>query len=273
LNFRIIGQQWWSYDGLAATYDRIWGQIFALPARDLVGMLGLPSGGLALDVGTGTGAVALPAMKAVGPEGLVVGLDASAEMLRVAQRKGVSPLVAGEVPGLPFLDSAFDAALASFVLSHFARYETALLDIVRVLRPGGQLGVTAWGATQSEFSQAWQEVAESFVSKDLLLDASRRGVPWEEWFSDPVHLREALRDAGLINVNVQQAKYKVSKSIPDTLLSREMSLKGRLMRQLLSEARWEQFRGRVAEEFRTRFREPIQYNMEVHLAVGTKPYA
>ena len=163
--------------------------------------------------------------------------------------------------------------VARGVLSHFARYEMALLDIVRVLRPGGRLGVTAWGATRSEFSQAWQEVAEAFVSKDLLLDASRRGVPWEEWFSDPLHLREALRDAGLINVSERRCKYEVSMSVADYLFSREMSLKGRFMRQLLSEARWEQFRGRVAEEFRTRFREPIEYNTAVHLAVGTRPYA
>lgn len=273
MNFRMMGQQWRPYDAIAATYDRIWGPIFTLPARDLVAMLGLPSSGLALDVGSGTGAAALPAVKAVGPEGLVIGLDQCVEMLRVAQRKGVSPLVAGEVPGLPFLDSTFDAALASFVLSHFACYETALLDIVRILRPGGQLGVTAWGATQSEFSQAWQEVAESFVSKDLLLDASRRGVPWEEWFSDPLHLREALRDAGLINVSQRRCEYEVSMSVADYLFSKEMSLRGRFMRELLSEARWEQFRGRVAEEFRTRFREPIEYNTEVHLAVGTRLHA
>jgi hypothetical protein len=65
--------------------------------------------------------------------------------------------------------------LANFVLSHFTRYETALFDMVRVLRPGGRLGVTVWGAGQSEFSRMWQDVAESFVSKDLLSDAVRRG--------------------------------------------------------------------------------------------------
>lgn len=108
--------EWRPYDSIAATYDRIWAPLFTLPARDLVVMLGLPPGGLALDVGTGTGVAALPASKAVGPEGVVVGLDPSLEMLRLAQGKGLSQLVAGEVPGLPFPDRTIDGMLANFPL-------------------------------------------------------------------------------------------------------------------------------------------------------------
>jgi ubiquinone/menaquinone biosynthesis C-methylase UbiE len=117
----------------------------------------------------------LPAIKAVGPGGFVAGLEPAAGMLRIARSKGGSPLVVSEVPGVPFADRTFDAVLASFVVSHFTAYDAALFDMVRVLRPGGQFGVTAWGAGRSEFSQVWQEVAESFVSKELLLDAGSRG--------------------------------------------------------------------------------------------------
>jgi len=265
--------EWRPYDSVAATYDRLRAPLFTLPARDLVAMLGLPPGGLALDVGTGTGVAALPALKAVGPEGVVVGLDPSLEMLRLAQGKGLSQLVAGEVPGLPFPDGTIDGMLANFVLSHFTRYETALFDMVRILRPGGRLGVTAWGASQSEFSRIWQDIAESFVSKDLLSDAIRQGLPWEEWFSDPVHLREALQDAGLISVDVRRREYRVTMSVTDYLSNRENSVKARSMRQILDEARWQQFRERVAAEFRSRFRDPIEYTNDAHLAVGIKPYA
>jgi ubiquinone/menaquinone biosynthesis C-methylase UbiE len=262
-----------SYDSVAATYDRLRAPLFTLPARDLVVMLGLPPGGLALDVGTGTGVAALPALKAVGPEGVVVGLDPSLEMLRLAQGKGVSKLVAGEVPGLPFPDGTIDGMLANFVLSHFTRYETALFDMVRVLRPEGRLGVTAWEASQNKLSRMWRDIAESFVSKDLLFDAIRQVIPWEEWFSDPVHLREALQDAGLIGINVERREYRVTMSMADYLSNRENSMKARFMRQILDEARWEQFRKRVATEFRSRFQDPIEYINNAHLAVGIKPYA
>ena len=78
--------EWRSYDPVAATYDRLWAPLFTLPARDLVAMLGLPPGGLALDIGTGTGVAALPALKAMGPEGVVVGLDSPTMALAQLRR-------------------------------------------------------------------------------------------------------------------------------------------------------------------------------------------
>ena len=62
-------------------------------------------------------------------------------------------------------------------------------------------------------------------------------------------------------------------SVADYLSNRENSMKARFMRQMLDEARWEQFRERVAAEFRSRFRDPIEYTNDAHLAVGIKPYA
>jgi cyclopropane fatty-acyl-phospholipid synthase-like methyltransferase len=52
----------------------------------LVEILNLSSGAIVLDVGTGTGAVATPAAAAVGPEGRVIGVDASFEMLLRSRR-------------------------------------------------------------------------------------------------------------------------------------------------------------------------------------------
>lgn len=266
-----VTQLWRYYDAIAASYDPCWAPVFTLFARDLVAMLGLPSLGRVLDVGTGTGVALVPAMNAVGPEGVVLGLDPSVGMLRAAQRKGLCPLAVGEVPGVPFADGTFDAVLANFVLSHCTQYDAALLDMVRVLQAGGRLGVTAWGAYRSEFSQVWQQVAESFVSEELLLDAGSRGPRWEQWFSDPVHLQEALRDAGLINVKLRSGECKTAMSVAAYLVTREISLQGRFMRETLSPAQWKRFRASVAEEFRSRFGESITYTGEAHLAVGTRP--
>lgn len=261
----------WAYDSAAGTYDGLLvPKFFEGPARDLVMMLRLPSGGLALDVGTGTGPGALAAMESLGQEGTVVGLDLSLEMLRLASANGVLRLVAGEVPGLPFPDGVFDAVFANFALSHFGDYEMALFDMVRVLRPGGRLGVTAWQAGQSEFGQVWEDVAESFIAKDLLRDAVCRLIPWEDWFAEATHVREALQDAGLASVDVQQREYHVSMTVGEYLAFRESSVEASYLCEMVGPTEWDRFRESVAEAFQSRFTDPVEYISRAHLAVGTK---
>ena len=80
------------------------------------------------------------------------------------------------MPGLPFRDGIFDSELASFVLSHFRSYQIALLDMVRILKPGGKLGVTTWCRNKTNCRQLWQETAESFVGKEELARASREAL-------------------------------------------------------------------------------------------------
>lgn len=262
---------WRSYDDVAETYDRVRADFHALPARDLVARVAPPTGGRVLDVGTGPGVAALAAAEAVGPGGLVLGVDPSVEMLRRARSRGLPRLVAAVALDLPFPDASFDAVLANFVIFFFTKYETALHDMVRVLRPGRRLGATTWARNEDEFRRTWREVAESFVGKELLADAGRRGAPWEERFSDPERLQEALRGAGLRPVEVEHLDYRATWSQADYLAGRETSAVGRFMRGMLGEASWERFRERLAEEFRARFPDPLGDTSDVLLAVGTKP--
>ena len=168
-------ERWRSYDSIADVYDRlVVPYVFAQPAKDLVIALRPPAEGILLDVGTGTGVCAAIARQCIAPAGTVIGVDPSLGMLRVAKQKGL--VVAGLVPGLPFRDGIFDAELASFVLSHFRSYQIALLDMVRILKPGGKLGVTTWCLNKTNCRQLWQETAESFVGKEELARASREAL-------------------------------------------------------------------------------------------------
>jgi len=168
-------ERWRSYDSIADVYDRlVVPYVFAQPAKDLVIALRPPPEGILLDVGTGTGVCAAIARQCIAPAGTVIGVDRSLGMLRVAKQKGLA--VAGLVPGLPFRDGIFDAELASFVLSHFRSYQIALLDMVRILKPGGKLGVTTWCVNKTNCRQLWQETAESFVGKEELARASREAL-------------------------------------------------------------------------------------------------
>lgn len=105
-----------------------------------------------LDVGCGTGALAICAKRQVGSGGAVYGVDASSEMIARARDKAKKAGAEVEfrnavAEDLPFSDAHFDAVLCTVMLHHLpeqARQQCAL-EIRRVLKPGGRLLVVDFG--------------------------------------------------------------------------------------------------------------------------------
>lgn len=98
-----------------------------------------------LDLGTGTGDLALAASEALRTDGRVVGIDISLEMLKLAQRKkDKSPqgrkaaYVLGSALLPPFKDDLFDAVVTAFVLRNVSDLSLFFLQAYRLLRPGGR---------------------------------------------------------------------------------------------------------------------------------------
>ncbi len=107
------------------------------------------AGNRVLDVGTGTGAVALRAAERAGPTGEVIGIDAAPEMVAKATSKarGRTPAPRFEVApieDLPFETDSFDRVTAQLMIHHLPEdlRRTGLAEIRRVLKPGGTLAVT-----------------------------------------------------------------------------------------------------------------------------------
>lgn len=75
---------------------------------------------------------------AAGREGLAIGVDASAVMLKSAETRGGSFLQA-DARSLPFPDASFDGARIDRVLQHVAGPEQAVDELLRVTRPGGRI--------------------------------------------------------------------------------------------------------------------------------------
>ena len=106
----------------------------------------LEPGESVLDIGCGTGTLAMAAKRRVGASALVSGIDPSPEMIargkRKASRAGVDiSFEIASAQSLPFADARFDVVTSTVMLHHLrraARVE-AIVEARRVLKPGGRL--------------------------------------------------------------------------------------------------------------------------------------
>lgn len=104
--------------------------------------LSIPAGGIALDVGCGPGSVTASLARAVGPDGLTLGVDISAPMLARAVRAESGPQIAflrADAQRLPLRDATVDAVVCIAVLQLVPDPVAALAEMARVLKPGGRL--------------------------------------------------------------------------------------------------------------------------------------
>jgi demethylmenaquinone methyltransferase/2-methoxy-6-polyprenyl-1,4-benzoquinol methylase len=96
-------------------------------------------GARVLDACCGTGDLAIAAER---EGGIVTGLDFSGEMLVRARRKSDTiEWVRGDVLALPYGDGSFDAATVGFGVRNVADLQAGLLELRRVLRPGGRIAI------------------------------------------------------------------------------------------------------------------------------------
>jgi len=112
------------------------------------------SGEAILDVGCGTGSLAIVAKRRAGALGRVSGVDASAEMLARAEKKARKARESVEfkqapVQSLPFPDRLFDCATATVMMHHLSRKSRGecATEVLRVLKPSGRFLVIEFGAS------------------------------------------------------------------------------------------------------------------------------
>jgi SAM-dependent methyltransferase len=162
------------YDSLAEGYARHWGPVIRPAAEALLDRLdGVGDRARILDVGTGTGTLALLALERW-PHARVAGIDASEAMLELAAGEADRRLpdttrarferIAAAADQLPFDDGAFDLALSSFVLQLVPSRAAAFREIRRVLRPGGRLAWVTWlvGGDRFRADEVVDEVLDEF---------------------------------------------------------------------------------------------------------------
>ncbi len=152
-----------SFDRAASFYDatRAFPESVAEQLRDaLVQRLGLSKSSRLLEIGIGTGRIALPYIRA-GYQ--YCGVDISAEMLARLQEQ-LKPqslradLVQGDVMKLPLVSQSFDALLTMHVLHLVDDWQATLREAMRVLRPGGWLVLLNDERDQGQTPSAGEQV-------------------------------------------------------------------------------------------------------------------
>ena len=272
---------WQSYDSVADAYADVVTLRNVVMTRDLVALVAPRFGGFVLDVGAGAGAAAQAALGATGPAGFVVAVDPSFKLVRRVEPRHRIRVGVAVAAALPFVSGTFDAVIASLVLNHVPDYRAALAEMVGVLRRGGRLGVTAWGVLgdappvdardEQAAYQVWIDTASEYAAREAIDAAAREAMPWEDWFSDPAHLRAGLEEAGLHQVELTGRAYRSLTSHAEWLSSVNTGAKARYLRDAIGPTAWDSFCDQLLRRLLETVPEPFERVAQMLFAVGTKP--
>jgi ubiquinone/menaquinone biosynthesis C-methylase UbiE len=226
------------FDALADSYDAVGVDFFGPIARWLLELLDPQPGESFADLGCGKGALLLPAARAVGATGRAVGVDISAGMLSAAgaaaDNLGLTAveLAVGDVqsPELPV--RAFDVVGSSLVLFFLADPLAALTVWRDLLRPGGRLGVSTFGA-QGDVWRAVDDVFTPYLPPSVL-DARTSGGRGP--FASDEGMERLFADAGLADVRTVSRTLRVRFRDADHWAAFSMSTGQRAMWAAVPEA-------------------------------------
>jgi len=159
-----------------------------LSAAQLVNFAEIRAGQAVLDVGTGTGVVAITARRR---GARVSGLDLTPELLvRARENSAIAGIddidwKEGDAESLPYGDASFDVVMSEFGHMFAPRPEVAIGEMLRVLKPGGRVTFATW---PPEFL-----IGRMFTLVSKYLPLPPGASPPSQW-GDPAMVRERLGD-------------------------------------------------------------------------------
>ena len=140
----------------------------ALSCGNPTALANLKEGEVVLDLGSGAGFDCFLAATRVGPNGKVIGVDMTPEMVEnargIAKKKGVKNVEfrLGEIENLPVADNSIDVVISNCVINLSADKPKVFQDVYRVLKPNGRIAISDI-ALLKELPKKIQESIEAYV--------------------------------------------------------------------------------------------------------------
>ncbi|HUF40108.1 MAG TPA: ubiquinone/menaquinone biosynthesis methyltransferase [Anaerolineales bacterium] len=202
---------------IAARYDRMnrlmtFGQDMRW-RRIVIRRAALPPGGRLLDLGTGTGDIALAVRKAHA-ESRIVAADFTVEMMRVGRTRpggAAIPWTTADALNLPFADASFDAVVSGFLMRNVTDLPRALLEQRRVLKPGGRIVILDTTRPPQNLLSPFIRIHLKYVIPALgklitgEVDAYRYLPETTQGFLSAEELALKMRDAGFDEIGYKRA--------------------------------------------------------------------
>ena len=195
-------------------------------AKRLLKYVTVKSGQTVLDLATGTGLVAIPAAKAVAPEGLIIGVDISKGMLAQAQDKilaeaiGNLELIEADVESIDFNREQFDTIFCCSALVYISDISAMMDKIYRWLKPDGCLAFT------TPDKSSYLAAIRVKLCQDLFgIDLPHIIKPlWT-----PEKCRTMLQKSGFQNIEIERhryQRYKIGQNYSSTRIEEEFYPRG-----------------------------------------------
>jgi len=192
-----------TYNAASDFYDHPTNTFWERYGRRTVERLQLTGGARVLDVCCGSGASAIPAAEAVGPNGSVTGVDLATNLLELARAKAKQrgftniQFESGDMTDLRFETNSFDVVVCVFGIFFVPDMEAALRELTRVTRSGGCVRLTTWGPKFFEPANSvfWNAVRN--VRPDLYKGFN----PWDR-ICEVDALRVLMESASLSDIEV-----------------------------------------------------------------------
>jgi len=186
-----------TYNAASDFYDHPVNSFWERYGRRTVARLRIGPGSRVLDVCCGSGASAIPAAQAVGPDGYVLGVDLAANLLALARSKakdrGLENIEfrTGDMLDLQLPATEFDAVVCVFGIFFVPDMREAVRQLWHHVRPGGGLAITTWGP---RFFEPVNTIFWDAVRAERP-DLYKGFNPWDR-ISEPEALRAIFREAG-----------------------------------------------------------------------------